>query len=84
MLGGGPIGQMFTAELARRGRRVVLADPVGVRRETAERLGAAHTVAVSGRGDDVEQLRSSLSDGARLVVEATGSPQASTSAACRG
>lgn len=76
VLGGGPIGQMFTAELARRGRRVVLADPVGVRREMAERLGAADTVAVSGGADDTERLRSALSDGVQLVVEATGSPQA--------
>ncbi len=76
VLGGGPIGQMFTAELARRGRRVVLADPVGVRREMAERLGAADTVAVSGGEDDAERLRSSLSGGAQLVVEATGVPRA--------
>lgn len=76
VLGGGPIGQMFTAELARRDRRVVLADPVVSRREMAERLGAADTVEVTGGPDDAERLRTALSDGARLVIEATGSPRA--------
>jgi L-iditol 2-dehydrogenase len=76
VLGGGPIGQMFTAELARRDRRVVLADPVAPRREVAARLGAADTVEVTGGPDDVDRLRTSLSDGARLVIEATGSPRA--------
>ena len=80
VLGGGPIGQMFGAELAQRGCRVVLADPVAARREMAGRLGAAATVEVVGDDADVERLRASLSDEVRLVIEATGSPRGWTAA----
>jgi len=77
ILGGGPIGQMFVGELARSGRRVVLADPVKRRRAAALTLGAQSTVEVSGIPDDARRLTDAVGpDGADLVVEATGVPAA--------
>ncbi len=77
VLGGGPIGQMFVGEFARRGRRVVLADPIERRCATALALGAASTVEVTGIPDDVRRLTEAVGpDGANLVVDATGVPAA--------
>ncbi len=77
VLGGGPIGLMFVGELARQGRRVVLADPVAARREAGLGLGAAAAVAVEGGPGDAARLRAELDpQGSNLVVEATGDPVA--------
>ncbi len=75
VLGGGPIGQMFVGELARSGRRVVVADPVERRRAMALALGAADAVEVTGCGEDALRLTDAIGrEGADLVVEATGVP----------
>jgi L-iditol 2-dehydrogenase len=78
VLGGGPIGLMFVAELARLGRRVVLADPVKSRLEVGSVLGATATVRVEAAPGDAARLRDAVSGGrgAPLVIEATGSPLA--------
>lgn len=78
VLGGGPIGLMFVAELARLGRRVVLADPVKSRLEVGAAMGATATVRVEAAPGDAARLRDAVSGGrgAPLVIEATGSPLA--------
>lgn len=78
ILGAGPIGLMFVAELAHRGNRVILGDLVPDRLEIGRRLGASETVLVSGDRDDGDKLRSATErdQGAQLVIEATGFPTA--------
>ncbi len=78
VLGGGPIGLMFVAELALRGHHVILGDLVPARLEVGRRLGAAKTVLVSGDRQDGDRLRaaSRRNNGAQLVIEATGFPTA--------
>lgn len=45
VLGGGPMGQLFIGVLSDSGHRVVLADPLAMRREIAGRMGARATAA---------------------------------------
>ncbi|MCD4750288.1 MAG: alcohol dehydrogenase catalytic domain-containing protein [Thermoanaerobaculales bacterium] len=80
VLGAGPIGLMFVAELAHRGHRVILADVVPDRLDVGSRLGATVTVPLSGTVDDGGRLREATSEGrgAELVIEATGVPIAWT------
>jgi L-iditol 2-dehydrogenase len=76
VLGSGPIGLMFAAELADRGIRVIVGDLRKNRLETAETLGAAHTAELAGDVADCERLQAVTHDGrgASLVVEASGTP----------
>lgn len=74
VLGAGPIGLMFIAELARRGHRVVAADPAPARRRWALELGAAVAVEVVGDPGDGARVRSATASGhgTAAVIEATG------------
>ncbi len=76
VLGAGPIGLMFVAELALRGYRVVVGDLIPVRLGHARNLGAADTVPLGGDAGDGERMLEATGDGrgAELVVEATGTP----------
>ncbi len=78
VLGAGPIGLMFVAELAHRGHRVILGDLVPERLVIGRDLGAAKTVLVSGDREDGDRLRAATDreQGAQLVIEATGFPSA--------
>ncbi len=77
VVGAGPIGLMFVAELARRGHRVVVGDLVPQRLHLGRRLGADETVLLSGENGDGELLRAVCDGrGAPLVIEATGAPAA--------
>jgi len=78
VLGGGPIGLMFVAELALRGHNVILGDLVPARLDVGRRLGAAKAIQVSGGRQDGERLRAEAErrEGAQLVIEATGFPNA--------
>lgn len=78
VLGAGPIGLMFVAELAHRGNRVILGDLAPQRLDVGQLLGASETVLVSGDRDDGDKLRAATEreQGAQLVIEATGSPAA--------
>jgi len=80
VVGLGPIGLMFVAVLARRGLRVVAADPNPSRLETARRLGAAAAVAVDRGGSWARELEELPG----LVVEATGSPEGWSAALSAG
>jgi L-iditol 2-dehydrogenase len=77
VLGGGPIGLMFVAELARRGYDVVLGDLIPKRLQLGQRLGANKTVLLTGETHDSELLQAATGElGTPLVIEATGVPAA--------
>ncbi|HXT06691.1 MAG TPA: zinc-binding dehydrogenase [Roseiarcus sp.] len=69
--GGGTIGLVTAAAAIGMGARVIVVDPVSLRRNIAKRLGADATVDPSA-GDPVEAVRELTKGGADLVVEAAG------------
>ena len=69
--GGGTIGLVTAAAAIGMGARVIVVDPVPLRRDIAKRLGAEATVDPSA-GDPVEAVRELTKGGADLVVEAAG------------
>jgi threonine dehydrogenase-like Zn-dependent dehydrogenase len=74
VLGAGPIGQAICLVARERGAMVLVSDPVPARLELAAAMGA-ETV---GSGDDVVALAREWSggEGAEVVVDATGAPDA--------
>ena len=78
VLGAGPIGLLFVAELTRRGHPVTVSDAEVARLRVAARMGATAVIRAQGDGEDGEQLREAASGGSgfALVIEATGSPAA--------
>jgi L-iditol 2-dehydrogenase len=75
--GGGPIGLLFVAVIARRGYSVLLADPNPSRLEAGRRLGAKKLLQVQRGGQQAETIQAELPEGqgAPLVIEATGVPE---------
>jgi L-iditol 2-dehydrogenase len=69
--GGGTIGLVTAAAAIGMGARVIVVDPVPLRRDIAKRLGADATVDPS-KGDAVEVVQELTRGGADLVVEASG------------
>jgi L-iditol 2-dehydrogenase len=69
--GGGTIGLVTAAAAIGMGARVIVVDPVPLRRDIAMRLGADATVDPSS-GDPVEAVTEITKGGADLVVEAAG------------
>ncbi len=69
--GGGTIGLVTAAAAIGMGARVIVVDPVPLRRDIAKRLGADATVDPSA-GDPVEAVQELTKGGADLVVEAAG------------
>ena len=69
--GGGTIGLVTAAAAIGMGARVIVVDPVPLRRDIAKRLGADATVDPSA-GDPGEAVRELTGGGADLVVEASG------------
>ena len=69
--GGGTIGLVSAAAAIGMGARVIVVDPVPLRRDIAMRLGADGTVDPSA-GDPVEAVQDLTKGGADLVVEAAG------------
>ena len=69
--GGGTIGLVTAAAAIGLGARVIVVDPVPLRRDIAKRLGAAAAVD-PGAGDPVEAVQDLTKGGADLVVEASG------------
>jgi L-iditol 2-dehydrogenase len=69
--GGGTIGLVTAAAAIGMGARVIVVDPVPLRRDIAKRLGADATVD-PGAGDPVEAVRELTKGGGDLVVEASG------------
>jgi L-iditol 2-dehydrogenase len=69
--GGGTIGLVSAAAAIGMGARVIVVDPVPLRRDIAKRLGADATVDPSA-GDPVEAVKEITKGGADLVIEAAG------------
>ena len=69
--GGGTIGLVSAAAAIGMGARVIVVDPVPLRRDIAERLGADATVDPSA-GDPIEAVKEITKGGADLVIEAAG------------
>ena len=69
--GGGTIGLVSAAAAIGMGARVIVVDPVPLRRDIAKRLGADATVDPSA-SDPVEAVREITKGGADLVIEAAG------------
>lgn len=83
VLGGGVQGQLLTGALARRGCRVHLADPHPERRARAARFGAVATHDAPRDDAGAASLRAALpgGEGADVVIEAVGRPEAWRAAA---
>jgi L-iditol 2-dehydrogenase len=69
--GGGTIGLVTAAAAIGMGARVIVVDPVPLRRDIAKRLGADATVDPSA-GDPIAAVKEIAKGGADLVVEASG------------
>jgi L-iditol 2-dehydrogenase len=69
--GGGTIGLVTAAAAIGMGARVIVVDPVPLRREIAIKLGADGTVDPSD-GDPIEAIREMTKGGADLTVECAG------------
>jgi len=69
--GGGTIGLVSAAAAIGMGARVIVVDPVPLRRDIAKKLGAAATVDPSA-GDPIEAVQELTKGGADLVIEAAG------------
>lgn len=69
--GGGTIGLVTAAAAIGMGARVIVVDPVPLRRQIAERLGADATVDPS-KGNAIEAVQELTKGGADLVVECAG------------
>ena len=69
--GGGTIGLVSAAAAIGMGARVIVVDPVPLRRDIAKRLGADATVDPSA-GDPIEAVQEITKGGGDLVVEASG------------
>ena len=69
--GGGTIGLVTAAAAIGMGARVIVVDPVALRRDIAMRLGAA-SVVNPAEGDPVEAVQTLTKGGADLVVECAG------------
>ncbi|WP_039889128.1 zinc-binding dehydrogenase [Acidiphilium sp. PM] len=69
--GGGTIGLVSAAAAIGMGARVIVVDPISLRRDVAMRLGAEATVDPSSV-DSIEAVQELTKGGADLVVEASG------------
>ena len=69
--GGGTIGLVSAAAALGMGARVIVVDPVPLRRDIAKRLGADATVDPSA-GDPIEAVKEITKGGGDLVIEAAG------------
>ena len=76
IIGGGPIGLLFVACLARDGHQVLLADPNSSRTDTARAMGATQGVQVPRDGTAARVIQDALAAPVDLAVDCTGSPAA--------
>ncbi|MCB1743146.1 MAG: alcohol dehydrogenase catalytic domain-containing protein [Gammaproteobacteria bacterium] len=74
VLGGGPIGLLFVATLAREGHRVLLADPNPSRLQVGRRMGATHLLQACREGGQEGEIRALFPDGADVAIDCTGTP----------
>lgn len=76
VFGGGPIGLLFVAALARMGQAPVLADPNPARLEVGRALGAVKTIAIQRGGGQAAAVRTESVGGRGywITVDCTGQP----------
>ena len=75
VFGCGPIGLNGVQAARAYGAEVIAVEPVGYRREAAERLGARQTVDPA-REDPVQAIREATDGGADRALECSGNPEA--------
>jgi len=77
VFGGGPIGLLFVAALAKDGHRVILADPNPGRLEVGNKLGAAETIEIKRGGGQagVVRARTENAKGVSIAIDSTGVPE---------
>jgi len=77
VFGGGPIGLLFVAALAREGHHVILADPNPERLQVGKELGAAKTIEIARGGGQADSVRAQTEggNGAWVAVDASGVPE---------
>jgi L-iditol 2-dehydrogenase len=77
VFGGGPIGLLFVAALARAGHAPVLADPNEPRLEAGRAMGAGKTVQIKRGGGQADAVRAIAAhpSGVWVAVDATGVPE---------
>jgi len=77
VFGGGPIGLLFIAALARSGHAPILADPNKPRLAAGRSMGAVKTVQIARGGGqaDVVKAAADHSDGTWVAVDASGVPE---------
>ncbi len=76
VFGGGPIGLLFVAALARMGQKPALADPNPGRLDMGNQLGAARTLEIERGGGQAERVRADTEGGKGywITVDCTGQP----------
>jgi L-iditol 2-dehydrogenase len=76
VFGGGPIGLLFVAALARMGHRPVLADPNPSRLAVGTAMGAVRTIEIARGGGQAQRVREETADGKGywIAIECTGQP----------
>ena len=77
VFGGGPIGLLFVAALARSGHVPILADPNQSRLEAGRAMGAAKTVQIQRGGGQVDTVKAvaAHTEGTWVAVDASGVPE---------
>lgn len=77
VFGGGPIGLLFVAALARAGHAPVLADPNEPRLAAGRAMGAVKTVQIIRGGGQADSVRAEAGhrDGVWVAVDASGVPE---------
>jgi L-iditol 2-dehydrogenase len=76
VFGGGPIGLLFVAALARMGQKPVLADPNPGRLKVGAKMGAARTIEILRGGGQAARVRAATegSKGYWIAIDCTGQP----------
>ena len=74
VLGAGPIGLLFVAALAKKGHRIILADPNSNRLAVGKNLGATKTIKIARGGKQAKLIREHTKDekGVSIAIDSSG------------
>jgi len=78
VFGAGPIGLLFVAALAKKGHRIILADPNANRLAVGVDLGATKTIKIVRGGGQAKRIRAETKDqkGVNIAIDSSGVPEA--------
>jgi L-iditol 2-dehydrogenase len=78
IFGAGPIGLLFVAALARKGHRIILADPNINRLNVGSELGATKIIKIERGGGQAGLIREETSEkkGVNIAIDSSGVPEA--------